>query len=210
MPRRPGGDPARAHRRPGWWPWLTRARPPQRSASTTAAYSRSSLGHREGEIGSSPMERVKPPLVPEQPVAVLTEAQIEALLRACGGTAFEDRRAEAIVRLLLDTGIRRGECAGLTIDDIDLDQNVAVVLSKGRRQRACPYFLTRAPRRPRNYSHTSSHQRASIGSRSAVASEYGPDSGSDPYIGSGEAAYPARPELRAWAARRLAGQTIGR
>ena len=93
----------------------------------------------EGEIGSSPMERMKPPLVPEQPVAVLTEPQIDALLRACQGTAFEDRRDEAIIRLLLDTGVRRGECAGLPVTDVDLDQDVAVVLGKGRRQRACPF-----------------------------------------------------------------------
>jgi integrase len=42
-----------------------------------------------------------------------------------------DRRDEAIVRLLLDTGMRRGECAGLTVADVDLDQDVAVVLGKG-------------------------------------------------------------------------------
>jgi site-specific recombinase XerD len=93
----------------------------------------------EGEIASSPMERMRPPLVPEQPVAVLTDAQVDALLRACQGSAFEDRRDEAIVRLLLDTGMRRGECAGLTVEEVDLDQDVAVVLGKGRRQRACPF-----------------------------------------------------------------------
>ena len=115
-----------------------------KAAATLSVYYRSlqpffACAVSEGEISSSPMERMRPPLVPEQPVAVVTGAQIDALLRACQGSAFEDRRDEAIVRLLLDTGMRRGECAGLTFDDVDLDQDVAVVLGKGRRQRACPF-----------------------------------------------------------------------
>lgn len=101
----------------------------------------------EGEpnFNASPMERMRPPAVPEQPVAVLSEEQIGALLRACHGTAFEDRRDEAIVRLLIDTEMRRGECAGLAVDDLDLDQDVAVVLGKGRRQRACPFGKRHSP-----------------------------------------------------------------
>lgn len=124
--------------------WLVDLGQEGKAAATLSVYYRSlqpffSWAVSEGEIGASPMERMKPPLVPEQPVAVLTGEQIEALLRACQGSAFEDRRDEAIVRLLLDTGVRRGECAGLALEDVDLDQDVAVVLGKGRRQRACPF-----------------------------------------------------------------------
>ena len=38
---------------------------------------------------------------------------------------------------LLDTGARRGELADLQLTDLDLD--VAIVLGKGRRERALPY-----------------------------------------------------------------------
>lgn len=124
--------------------WLVALADEGKAAATLSVYYRSlqpffAWAVSEGEMRSSPMERMKPPLVPEQPVAVLTETQIEALLHACRGTAFEDRRDEAIVRLLLDTGMRRGECAALAVTDVDLDQDVAVVLGKGRRQRACPF-----------------------------------------------------------------------
>jgi site-specific recombinase XerD len=124
--------------------WLVDLAQEGKAAATLSVYYRSlqpffAWAVSEGEISSSPMERMRPPIVPEQPVAVLTQAQIDALLRACQGPAFEDRRDEAIVRLLLDTGMRRGECAGLTVEDVDLDQDVAVVLGKGRRQRACPF-----------------------------------------------------------------------
>ena len=58
----------------------------------------------EGEIKSSPMERMRPPDVPETPPAVLSDADIRKLLDACSGRTFEDRRDYAIVRLMLDTG----------------------------------------------------------------------------------------------------------
>lgn len=124
--------------------WLVALGAEGKAAATLSVYYRSlqpffAWAVSEGEISTSPMERMRPPLVPEQPVAVLSADQIDALLRACQGAAFEDRRDEAILRLLLDTGMRRGECAGLTVGDVDLDQDVAIVLGKGRRQRACPF-----------------------------------------------------------------------
>jgi site-specific recombinase XerD len=93
----------------------------------------------ENEIESSPMERMRPPIVPEEPPAVLREAELKAIFDACSGSSFEDRRDTAIVRLLLDTGMRRAELAGLKVDDVDLDQQVAIVMGKGRRPRACPF-----------------------------------------------------------------------
>lgn len=92
-----------------------------------------------GELRDSPMARLRPPHIPEAPPAVLREEQIRALLRACEGHGFEERRDAAIIRLLIDTGMRRGELVGLRLDDIDFDLGTAVVLGKGRRPRACPF-----------------------------------------------------------------------
>src|SRR4051794_2180191 len=93
----------------------------------------------EGEIPHSPMQRMKPPTVPEQPVPVLDDGALEALLASCRGNTFENRRDTAIFRLLIDTGMRAGELCGLTVEDVDFDQQVAFVLGKGRRHRACPF-----------------------------------------------------------------------
>jgi site-specific recombinase XerD len=93
----------------------------------------------DGEITRSPMERMKPPAVPVQPVPIVTDEQLAALLATCKGNTFENRRDSAIIRLLIDTGIRAGELAGLTVDDFDHAQDVAVVRGKGDRLRACPY-----------------------------------------------------------------------
>lgn len=92
----------------------------------------------EGEIAESPMARMRPPAVPLQPPPVLTDAELRALLKACEGTSFEDRRDMAIIRLLMDTGMRRAECAGLKVSDVDFDLEVALVMGKGRRGRSCP------------------------------------------------------------------------
>lgn len=43
-----------------------------------------------------------------------------------------------MIRLFLDTGMRRAEIAGLGVADIDFDHNIAAVLDKGRRPPACP------------------------------------------------------------------------
>jgi len=93
----------------------------------------------EREIPVSPMANMKRPQVPEEPPQVLTPNDIKSLLKACEGTGFEARRDTAIVRMLLDTGMRLAELAGLSIEDIDFDQRVAYVLGKGRRPRQCPF-----------------------------------------------------------------------
>ncbi len=93
----------------------------------------------EGEVSVSPMAKMRPPAIPEAPPEVLTEAQLAQLLKACDGKAFEDRRDTAFIRLLIDTGMRRAELGGLKVEDIDFDHDVALVLGKGRRPRACPF-----------------------------------------------------------------------
>lgn len=94
----------------------------------------------EGEITESPMRNMSRPRVPEQPVPVLTDDEIRALLATCADhSVFENLRDEAIIRLFVDTGMRRAELLNLTVDDLDFDLDVAIVLGKGRRQRACPF-----------------------------------------------------------------------
>jgi site-specific recombinase XerD len=93
----------------------------------------------DGEIPRSPMERMKAPTVPEQPVPILREDELAALLATTRGNTFENRRDAAILRLLIDTGMRAGELIALTVDDIDSELSVALVLGKGGRHRACPY-----------------------------------------------------------------------
>lgn len=93
----------------------------------------------EGEVRESPMARMKPPTIPETPPDVLREEQLKKLVEATAGQGFDERRDRAILLLLIDTGIRLGEIAGLSSDDIDWDHEVAVVTGKGRRPRTIAF-----------------------------------------------------------------------
>jgi len=69
----------------------------------------------------NPMAGMNPPVVPEQPVPVLRKEQLAALLKACSGETFVDRRDTAILYMLMDAGVRRAEIADMLVDEIDLD-----------------------------------------------------------------------------------------
>lgn len=96
----------------------------------------------EGEIRESPMARMRPPKVPEEPPAVLRDDDLKLILLTCSGQGFDERRDQAIIRLFIATGARLSEIAGLrwtpqdeTTNDLDLDQGIVRVMGKGRRQR---------------------------------------------------------------------------
>ena len=93
----------------------------------------------EGEVRESPMARMKPPTIPETPPPVIRQEDQRKLMAACSGSGFDERRDTAILLLLVDTGIRRAEIAGLRLEDIDWDHEVAAVVGKGRRPRTIAF-----------------------------------------------------------------------
>lgn len=93
----------------------------------------------EAEIDTNPMDNVKVEQPPEVPVPVLTEDDMLALIKACAGTSFADRRDLAVIRTLIDTGMRRAELVGLRVQDLDFDLMTADVIGKGSRPRSCPF-----------------------------------------------------------------------
>ncbi len=93
----------------------------------------------EEEIPISPMAKMKPPTVPEQPVPVLPDDALQRLLAACAGKSFEARRDTAIVMVLVDAGPRLAEVAGMRLADVDDYYEVVRVVGKGGRERALPF-----------------------------------------------------------------------
>jgi site-specific recombinase XerD len=93
----------------------------------------------EDELPTSPMAKMRPPIVPDQPVPVIPDDGLRRLLAACAGKGFEARRDTAMIMLLLDTGARRAELVDLKLAHVDLDLDVLLVLGKGRRERALPF-----------------------------------------------------------------------
>ena len=100
----------------------------------------------DGEIRQSPMANMRPPKVTSQPIPVIREHDLHALLKTCeGGTDFDDRRDLALLRVFIDTGARLAEVTNLRYtpadpdhSDVDLEGGVLRVFGKGRRWRAVP------------------------------------------------------------------------
>ncbi|MFN8629038.1 MAG: tyrosine-type recombinase/integrase [Chloroflexota bacterium] len=90
----------------------------------------------EGEVKASPMERMRPPKLDEAPPPVLREGDLRRLLEAAErDRTFGGVRDAAILRLFVDTGIRRGELLGMRAADVDLDEGLADVDGKTGKRR---------------------------------------------------------------------------
>jgi site-specific recombinase XerD len=112
----------------------------------------------EEELPVNPMKTLSPPQPKSRPVPVITDAELTALMKACAGKDFRDRRDEAIIRMLLDCGIRVSELCGLTVDGVDLDHGTALVRGKGNKVRPV-YFSARTVRAVDRYLRARSTQR---------------------------------------------------
>lgn len=101
----------------------------------------------EGEIPADPFLGVKSPKLDEKVVEPLSDAELKALLKACippkGATpaeALRHRRDEAMIRLMMETGMRAGEVVGLQIADVDLVEGILIVRrGKGGKGRSAPF-----------------------------------------------------------------------
>ena len=97
----------------------------------------------EGEIDENPLEGLKAPRLDSKVVHALSDEQVKAMIRACQGKSFVDRRDEALVRLMAETGVRASETLNLTVKDVDLHARTAIVRSgKGFKGRIVPLSAT--------------------------------------------------------------------
>jgi site-specific recombinase XerD len=95
---------------------------------------------KERELRDDLLLGTKPPKLDAKVVPVLTEDQLRALVKACDGPDLRDRRDEAVVRLMAETGMRAGEVIGMTGADVDLPRGLAVVRrGKGGKGRTVPF-----------------------------------------------------------------------
>ncbi|MCV6965927.1 tyrosine-type recombinase/integrase [Mycobacterium intermedium] len=94
----------------------------------------------EGEVDTDPLLGLKSPKLDTKVTESLTEVELRKLIKACGGKEFRDRRDEAIVRLMAETGMRAGELCGLTVADVDLNRGLVTVRrGKGGKGRVAPF-----------------------------------------------------------------------
>lgn len=91
-----------------------------------------------GDLEVSPMARLKPPLDRADDVQPFTPEQVVLLLSAAK-VSVSPKRNTAILYLLLDTGIRASELAGLRAQDLDLGTRTLRVEGKGGKARSVPF-----------------------------------------------------------------------
>lgn len=93
----------------------------------------------EDEIPADALVGLRPPKVDRKVVHALTDDELKLLLKACQGKGLKDRRDEAIVRLMLETGMRAGEVIALRTDDVDRDRRLVTIRrGKGGKGRIAP------------------------------------------------------------------------
>ena len=93
----------------------------------------------EGIMATSPMAEMHPPRVPDCPVPVVPDIDLGLLLDTTRTMSFEDRRDAALLRMMIDTGARLAEIAGIRLQNLDLNDRTVTVMGKGRRQRTVPF-----------------------------------------------------------------------
>ncbi len=90
----------------------------------------------EGEVTENVALRVPAPKQDVKVVEALTTEQIAALFKVCKrDKSTLGKRDEAIIAVLLDTGLRAAELLSLTVEGIDWKERRALVMGKGARER---------------------------------------------------------------------------
>lgn len=94
----------------------------------------------EDEIPSDPLAGMRQPKLDTKVIEPLSDDQLRDLLKTCAAKTFGDRRDEAIIRFMLETGSRASEVTGLALDDVDLAAGTAVIRrGKGGKGRIVPF-----------------------------------------------------------------------
>ena len=88
-------------------------------------------------LPANPMRRVRRNKLPNHFVPRLSEAQVGKLLDEVEQTMMPQRNL-ALILLMVDSGLRRGEVLGLKVDDVYLSERRVRVFGKGRKDRDVP------------------------------------------------------------------------
>jgi integrase/recombinase XerD len=113
----------------------------QISDSTIANYLRNikvffNFLHNEREIKENPAEKVKNIKPQRKQKALLPREEIKRVLDACETSTFHGFRSWIMIRLMLDTGIRSGECVAIRPENVDFKARAILIENpKNNRQR---------------------------------------------------------------------------
>lgn len=94
----------------------------------------------EGEIDSNPLEGLAPPKLHTKVTEALSDEQVAAMISTCKGNTMADRRDEALIRFMAETGTRANETVTILAEDVNLVARTAIVRKgKGGVGRVVPF-----------------------------------------------------------------------
>lgn len=101
------------------------------------------------EVGNeNPMKRIRQLKCEREPKEFLTDEEIEKLKRVLDVSCFAEHRDFTIILLLLDTGMRIGECLQIELSEVDMVERkifLPAENTKGRQSR-CVFFSVKMAR----------------------------------------------------------------
>lgn len=95
--------------------------------------------HAQGELAEDQLATLKAPRASGRVVRGLAPDEVSALIEACRGARYIDRRDLALVRLMLSAGVRCDEAVTMTVTSLDMKAETAIVQGKGSRERRVPF-----------------------------------------------------------------------
>ncbi len=121
---------------------------------------------KDGQLEYSPLAKLERPKAPQNSPQPFTIEQLEALFEAARRSHYPTRD-QAILALMLDTGIRTCELVGLSVEDVDMSSGTIIVLGKGNKSRQVGFgvrcrmllnrYLSQDERRPDDPLFVSAH-----------------------------------------------------
>lgn len=94
--------------------------------------------YEESFTASNLLERLKPPKVSQPVIEILSDEELDRILKSIHPNTFLGARQYLAFLLLLDTGIRASELCTLTLDNVHLDEDFLKVKGKGNKERLVP------------------------------------------------------------------------
>ena len=93
---------------------------------------------REGQIAHDPTAELRGPRRAQRLPSVLSRDEVARLLGAPQGSSPAALRDRALLELLYACGLRASEAVGLTLDDVDLQEELLCARGKGSKERLVP------------------------------------------------------------------------
>lgn len=99
-------------------------------------------------IKKNPMKKVKPLRAERKMKEFLTDEEFKRLISTLDKSYYPEHRDYAMIMLMIDSGMRLGECSNLRVEDINLSRKQVTIsadIAKGRKERSV-YFSSKTER----------------------------------------------------------------